>query len=237
MSELWALLHFIMPDLFDSHEQCQDWFSKDIEAHSQDKGELNQEQLKRLHQILQPFMLRRVKKDVEHEIGPKKEYEILCYMTEKQKILYNSIKQKLNNISDLFMSTDSKLKVTNLMNLVIQFRKVCNHPELFERNIGKVPFTFKNLIDDLGAGSLFTILNGEQYLRINEYPSINYVIPKMIYDLCYDKYDIKKYISKKMIICDDVNFEDKYTIGYINDIKSFNSFLIYFIYLICLYIN
>ncbi len=223
MSELWALLHFIMPNLFDSHEQFQDWFSKDIEAHSQDKGELNQVQLKRLHQILKPFMLRRVKKDVEHEIGPKVEYEILCYMTEKQKILYNSIKQKLNNISDLFMSTDSKLKVTNLMNLVIQFRKVCNHPELFERNIGKVPFTFKNLIDDLGAGSLFTILNGEQYLRINEYPSINYVIPKMIYDLCYDKYDKKKYISKKLIICDDINFEEKYYSTY-NNIKNFKSF-------------
>ena len=83
------------------------------------------------------------------------------------------------------MSTDSKLKVTNLMNFVIQFRKVYNHPESFERNIGKVPFTFKNLIDDLGAGSLFTVLNGEQYLRINEYPAINYVIPKMIYYLCY----------------------------------------------------
>ena len=51
MSELWALLHFIMPNLFDSHEQFQEWFSKDIEAHSQDKGELNQEQLKRLHKI------------------------------------------------------------------------------------------------------------------------------------------------------------------------------------------
>ena len=161
MSELWALLHFIMPNLFDSHEQFQEWFSKDIEAHSQEKGELNQEQLKRLHQILKPFMLRRVKKDVEHEIGPKKEYEILCYMTEKQKVLYNSIKQKLNNISDLFKSTDSKLKVTNLMNLVIQFRKVCNHPELFERNIGKVPFTFKDILSN-DTNSIFTILNGEQ---------------------------------------------------------------------------
>ena len=210
MSELWALLHFIMPNLFDSHEQFQDWFSKDIEAHSQDKGELNQEQLKRLHQILKPFMLRRIKKDVEHEIGPKVEYEILCYMTEKQKILYNSIKQKLNNISDLFMSTDSKLKVTNLMNLVIQFRKVCNHPELFERNIGKVPFTFKNRIDNLGVGSIYIILNGEQYLRINEYPAINYVIPKMIYDLCYDMYNTKKFLSKKLIICDDINLNNEF---------------------------
>ena len=211
MSELWALLHFIMPNLFDSHEQFQEWFSKDIEAHSQEKGELNQEQLKRLHQILKPFMLRRVKKDVEHEIGPKKEYEILCYMTEKQKILYNSIKQKLNNISDLFKSTDSKLKVTNLMNLVIQFRKVCNHPELFERNIGKVPFTFKELINSNDSNSIFTILNGEQYLRINESPGINYIIPKMIYDLCYDKYNYRKFIPKKLFLCEDINIEYNYT--------------------------
>ena len=41
MAELWALLHFIMPKLFDNHEQFQEWFSKDIEASSMDKGELN----------------------------------------------------------------------------------------------------------------------------------------------------------------------------------------------------
>ena len=47
------------------------------------------------------------------------------------------------------------------MNLVIQFRKVCNHPELFERNIGKVPFTFKDILSN-DTNSIFTILNGEQ---------------------------------------------------------------------------
>jgi DNA helicase INO80 len=78
MAELWALLHFIMPKLFDSHEQFQEWFSKDIEAHSQDQRALNQHQIQRLHAILKPFMLRRVKKDVEHEIGKKIEHQIVC---------------------------------------------------------------------------------------------------------------------------------------------------------------
>lgn len=145
MSELWALLHFIMPNLFNSHDHFQEWFSKDIEAHSQEKGELNQEQLQRLHKILKPFMLRRIKKDVENEIGPKTEIEINCEMNSKQLLLYNSIRKKLNNISDLFSLTDSKLKVDNLMNLVMQLRKVCNHPELFERKIGKIPFNFRDL--------------------------------------------------------------------------------------------
>lgn len=85
MAELWALLHFIMPELFDSHEQFQEWFSKDIEAQaSNDKHVLNQHQLQRLHAILKPFMLRRIKKDVEHELGQKYETQIKCEMTKRQ---------------------------------------------------------------------------------------------------------------------------------------------------------
>lgn len=181
MSELWALLHFIMPKLFDSHEQFQEWFSKDIEAHSQQKGELNKEQLKRLHTILKPFMLRRVKKDVENEIGPKTEIEISCEMTKKQSLLYNTIKKKLSNISDLFTSIDSKLKVENLMNLVMQFRKVCNHPELFERNIGKIPFNFRDLTN---RRSTTYIISKEDihYCQPDRYSAIGYYIPKLIYD-------------------------------------------------------
>jgi DNA helicase INO80 len=37
MAELWALLHFIMPTLFDSHEEFNEWFSKDIESHAENK--------------------------------------------------------------------------------------------------------------------------------------------------------------------------------------------------------
>jgi DNA helicase INO80 len=141
MAELWALLHFIMPKLFDSHEQFQEWFSKDIEAGSVNKDNLNQSQLNRLHAILKPFMLRRVKKDVETEIGKKFEFEIKCELTQRQKDLYNSIKNKLS-VSDFFQNLDSKNKVKNLMNLVMQFRKVCNHPELFERRQKYSSFVF-----------------------------------------------------------------------------------------------
>jgi DNA helicase INO80 len=82
MAELWALLHFIMPDLFDSHDQFQEWFSKDIEAQAlNDEGEISKRHLERLHKVLKPFMLRRVKKDVENELGIKKEYNEFCEMT------------------------------------------------------------------------------------------------------------------------------------------------------------
>lgn len=70
--ELWALLHFIMPSLFDSHDEFNEWFSKDIENAAENKGsKLNEHQLRRLHMILKPFMLRRVKKHVQNELSEK----------------------------------------------------------------------------------------------------------------------------------------------------------------------
>lgn len=42
MAELWALLHFIMPTLFDSHEEFNEWFSKDIESHAENKSTIDE---------------------------------------------------------------------------------------------------------------------------------------------------------------------------------------------------
>lgn len=78
IAELWALLHFIMPSLFDSHEEFSEWFSKDIEnAAGSGGGSLKPEQLRRLHMILKPFMLRRVKKHVQKELGDKVSSDVL----------------------------------------------------------------------------------------------------------------------------------------------------------------
>lgn len=76
-------------------------------------------------------MLRRVKKDVEQELGEKHEIQIQCEMSRRQKEMYQKIKNKIS-IQDYFQTSQSKFKVKNLMNLVMQFRKVCNHPEIFE---------------------------------------------------------------------------------------------------------
>lgn len=148
MAELWALLHFIMPTLFDSHEEFNEWFSKDIESHAENKTGIDEKHLSRLHMILKPFMLRRIKKDVENELSDKIEIMVYCPLTTRQKLLYIALKQKIK-IEDLIHysvgggdahSVDKNF-TSNLMNLVMQFRKVCNHPELFERRDAKSPIT------------------------------------------------------------------------------------------------
>lgn len=61
-----------MPSLFDSHDEFNEWFSKDIENAAENKGsKLNEHQLRRLHMILKPFMLRRVKRHVQNELSEK----------------------------------------------------------------------------------------------------------------------------------------------------------------------
>ncbi|KAF9044838.1 hypothetical protein BDZ89DRAFT_1058935 [Hymenopellis radicata] len=146
MQELWALLHFIMPSLFDSHDEFNEWFSKDIEnAAADNKGsKLSEHQLRRLHMILKPFMLRRVKKHVQNELSEKIEIDIFVSLSARQRALYKALLSKIS-VADLLVKAanigDAESART-LMNLVMQFRKVCNHPELFERADVVAPFAF-----------------------------------------------------------------------------------------------
>ncbi|KAH8553085.1 SNF2 family N-terminal domain-containing protein [Umbelopsis sp. PMI_123] len=178
MQELWALLHFIMPTLFDSHEEFSEWFSKDIESHAENKGTLNEHQLRRLHMILKPFMLRRIKRNVQHELGEKIEVELYCDLTARQRALYRGLKEKLS-ISELLekaTSLSDSDSLDSLMNLVMQFRKVCNHPELFERADVQSPFAFCE-------SSRTMSLSKETYLNCpySTESVIKFNIPKRLY--------------------------------------------------------
>ncbi|KAJ3281646.1 putative DNA helicase ino80 [Borealophlyctis nickersoniae] len=187
MQELWALLHFIMPTLFDSHQEFSEWFSRDIESHAENKGTLNEHQLRRLHMILKPFMLRRVKKDVELELSDKVEREISCSLTGRQKKLYAGLKQKLS-LKDLMenvrgLSDDDR--VDSLMNIVMQFRKVCSHPELFERADVTSPVLLVGAErwsgiggEAGGAAARRDQVNGIGYVGVG---AVNYAVPKTLY--------------------------------------------------------
>ena len=134
MQELWALLHFIMPTLFDSHEEFSEWFSKDIESHAQSNTKLNEDQLKRLHKILKPFMLRRVKKHVQKELGDKEEKDVYCDLSYRQRVQYATERSRINilDVAQIAAVGDDQDSAT-LMTLVMEFRKICNHPDLLKR--------------------------------------------------------------------------------------------------------
>ncbi|XP_044721188.1 DNA-binding domain-containing protein [Hirsutella rhossiliensis] len=178
MQELWALLHFIMPSLFDSHDEFSEWFSKDIESHAQSNTKLNEDQLKRLHMILKPFMLRRVKKHVQKELGDKIELDVFCDLTYRQRAFYSNLRNQINIMDLVEKATmgDDQDSGT-LMNLVMQFRKVCNHPDLFERAEVRSPFScgyFAETASFVREGNNVPVGYSTRSL-------INYALPRLVW--------------------------------------------------------
>ncbi|PON44294.1 DNA helicase INO [Parasponia andersonii] len=188
MAELWALLHFIMPTLFDSHEQFNEWFSKGIESHAEHGGTLNEHQLNRLHSILKPFMLRRVKTDVVSELTRKTEITVHCKLSSRQQAFYQAIKNKIS-LAELFDNNRGHLnekKILNLMNIVIQLRKVCNHPELFERSEGTTFLYFGEVTISL-LPPPFGELEDVRYS--GGHNPIIFKVPKLVHKEFIQKYD------------------------------------------------
>ncbi|CAO1627411.1 unnamed protein product [Sympodiomycopsis kandeliae] len=95
LKELWSLLNFILPDIFDDLETFEKWFDfSDLSEEGGSNRLLNREDSKavitQLHAILKPFLLRRLKTDVESTLPPKKEYLLYAPLTTYQKELYES---------------------------------------------------------------------------------------------------------------------------------------------------
>lgn len=89
MHELWALLNFLLPDVFSSSEDFDAWFNL------KGQGEENaQEVITKLHRVLRPFLLRRIKAEVAQGLPPKKEVKIFVGMSKMQRDLYTNILMK-----------------------------------------------------------------------------------------------------------------------------------------------
>jgi SWI/SNF-related matrix-associated actin-dependent regulator of chromatin subfamily A member 5 len=82
----------LLPDIFSSSEDFDDWFnlgsSENALLSDAEKEKKNSEMIKQLHKILRPFMLRRIKKEVEKNLLPKIEMHITVGITETQKSIY-----------------------------------------------------------------------------------------------------------------------------------------------------
>ena len=123
LHELWALLNFLLPDVFASSEQFDEWFNLDVQD-----TEAKQRMIGQLHKLLRPFMLRRLKADVEKTLLPKIETILFTGLSVEQKTLYRQI--LLRDIDTINGGGGSGSRTT-VLNIVMQLRKCCNHPYLF----------------------------------------------------------------------------------------------------------
>ena len=141
LSELWSLLNFLLPSVFNSVETFDQWFSRPFSQFgsggAEDEGEQylsNEERIliiHRLHELLRPFMLRRVKSEVLDQLPEKVEKVLRCDLSSWQKELYKQISAKAAEDKSLMSDQMQRTPSRGLNNVVMQLRKVCNHPFLF----------------------------------------------------------------------------------------------------------
>lgn len=136
LPELWALLNFLLPSIFKSVTTFEQWFNAPF-ATTGEKVELNEEEtiliIRRLHKVLRPFLLRRLKKEVESQLPDKVEYLLKCDMSALQKLIYRHMQSKGVLLTDGSESNKKgKGGAKTMMNTIMQLRKMCNHPFLFQ---------------------------------------------------------------------------------------------------------
>ena len=148
LHELWALLNFLLPDVFSSSEDFDSYF-KTEDIHQQN------DMIHKLHAILKPFLLRRsvcrseyawleplrrgyahqasccacsLKKEVEKSLKPKIETKVYVGLSRMQRDWYKKILAK-----DIeAVNGAGKMEKMRLLNILMQLRKCCNHPYLFD---------------------------------------------------------------------------------------------------------
>lgn len=89
LMELWSLMHFLMPHVFQSHREFKEWFSNPVTGMIEGNSEYNESIIKRLHKVLRPFLLRRLKSEVEKQMPQKFEHIIMCRLSKRQRFLYD----------------------------------------------------------------------------------------------------------------------------------------------------
>ncbi|KAL6532322.1 putative ATP-dependent DNA helicase chr12 [Orobanche gracilis] len=131
LQELWSLLNFLLPNIFNSVENFEEWFNAPF-ADKCDVSLTDEEQLlviRRLHHVIRPFILRRKKDEVEKFLPGKTQVILKCDMSAWQKVNYQQMTEN-GRVGLAHGSGRSKI----LKNLTMQLRKCCNHPYLFLNN-------------------------------------------------------------------------------------------------------
>ncbi|KAL6343419.1 hypothetical protein AAG906_024784 [Vitis piasezkii] len=128
LQELWSLLNFLLPSIFNSVTNFEEWFNAPF-ADRSDVSLTDEEELliiHRLHHVIRPFILRRKKDEVEKYLPGKTQVILKCDMSAWQKAYYHQV----TDLGRVGLDTGSG-KSKSLQNLSMQLRKCCNHPYLF----------------------------------------------------------------------------------------------------------
>ncbi len=129
LSELWSIFDFVMPGYLFSYKKFKAEFESSI-VKDDDK-----DAMKKLQRIVQPFILRRIKKDVLKELPDKTETLMYSNMTEEQEKIYLSYLEKARlEVNNEIKNNGFENSQIKILSLITRLRQLCCHPSLFIEN-------------------------------------------------------------------------------------------------------
>ncbi|XP_024130310.1 E1A-binding protein p400 isoform X4 [Oryzias melastigma] len=119
LKELWTMIHFLLPGITRPYSDFP------VKAGTDQNQDYCHKLVIRLHRVIQPFILRRSKRDVEKQLPKKYEHILKCRLSNRQKSLYEDILTQ--------PGAQEALKTghfVSVLQVLMQLQRVCNHPEL-----------------------------------------------------------------------------------------------------------
>lgn len=153
LSDLFALFNICLPGILGTIDQFKHTFVKPItEGH-------DEKQKNRLSELIQPFILRRSRKQVLTELPDLIEDNRICELSEDQIGLYRQAIDEQQSFLEELESGREGLNFLNVLTLITRLKQICNHPCLVEKqtdpnkyNSGKWDLFIELLGESLGNG-------------------------------------------------------------------------------------
>jgi SNF2 family DNA or RNA helicase len=132
LGEIWSLFHFLMPGFLGGQQRFKERFRNPIERQG------NTERLAQLRARITPFMLRRTKALVAHELPPKVETVARVELAGKQADLYETIRLTMEKTVREALDTKglAKSQIT-ILDALLKLRQVCCDPQLLKLDAAK----------------------------------------------------------------------------------------------------
>ena len=125
LGELWTLFRFINPGLLGSFKEFARRFATPIEKHGSTSAR------SALRKLIRPFVLRRLKSQVLHELPPRTESVLHVEMSEKEKALYEALRQRaLDKLAGRAQRAGKRPGHVEILAEIMRLRRACCHPRL-----------------------------------------------------------------------------------------------------------
>ena len=126
LTDLWAQLNFLNRGMLGSLRTFRAEYIQPIE-------QKNEERISKLKELVQPFILRRTKKEVAPELPQLNEQVVFCNLSEEQKRIYESEKSAIRNqIIENIDSLGYPQSAISILRGLTRLRQIANHPKMLD---------------------------------------------------------------------------------------------------------